>query len=253
MAVEIRLIPCLTDNYAVLLHDPASGATAVVDAPEAAPIEAVLDKEGWRLSTILVTHHHHDHTGGIEALVRRFHPEVVAPAGEAAKIPAVTRTVKEGDCVSAGGADATVIETPGHTLGQINYFFDRERLLFGGDTLFTLGCGRVIEGDPDMMWRSLDKLRRLPGDTRLYCGHEYTEANARFALSVDPDNARLKARAEAVRAARGRGEPTVPATLAEELDTNPFLRPEALAAAVGLAGAAPAKVFAEIRGRKDRF
>jgi hydroxyacylglutathione hydrolase len=253
MALDIRLIPCLTDNYAVVLHDPAGGDTAVVDAPEAAPIAAALDAEGWDLTHILVTHHHHDHTGGIAALVERFHPDVVAPAGEAAKIPAVTRTVREGDTVAVGAAEGRVIETPGHTLGQVNYFFDRDRLLFGGDTLFTLGCGRVIEGDPEMMWRSLDKLRQLPGDTRLYCGHEYTEANARFALSVDPDNSKLKARAEAVRAARARGAATVPATLAEEYETNPFLRPEALAAAVGLAGAEPAKVFAEIRGRKDRF
>ena len=253
MAVAIRLIACLKDNYAVLLHDPATRATAVVDAPEAAPIAAALEAEGWDLTHILVTHHHHDHTGGIAALVARSGPEVVAPAAEAAKIPNVTRTVREGDRVAVGGMTAAVIETPGHTLGQINYFFDAERLLFGGDTLFTLGCGRVIEGDAAMMWRSLDKLRRLPGDTQLYCGHEYTEANARFALSVDPDNARLQARAAAVRAARGRGEPTVPATLAEELETNPFLRPEELAAALGMAGAEPAAVFAEIRGRKDHF
>jgi hydroxyacylglutathione hydrolase len=253
MAVAIRLIACLKDNYAVLLHDPATRATAVIDAPEAAPIAAALDAEGWDLTHILVTHHHHDHTGGIAALVERSGPEVVAPAAEAAKIPNVTRTVREGDRVAVGGMTAAIIETPGHTLGQINYFFDAERLLFGGDTLFTLGCGRVIEGDAAMMWRSLDKLRRLPGDTQLYCGHEYTEANARFALSVDPDNTKLLARAAAVRAARGRGEPTIPATLAEEMATNPFLRPEQLAAAVGMAGAEPAAVFAEIRGRKDRF
>jgi hydroxyacylglutathione hydrolase len=227
----------------------------VVDAPEAGPILKALDAEGWTLTDILVTHHHADHTDGIAALVERYHPAVTAPAAEAQKIPHVTRTVAEGDEVAVGSATARVIETPGHTLGQVNYFFGADKLLFSGDTLFAIGCGRVIEGKPPMMWASLDKLRKLPGDTRIYCGHEYTAANARFALSVDPDNAALKARAAAVDAARSRGEPTVPSIMADELATNPFLRADdpGLAAALGKAGASPAEVFTEVRARKDRF
>jgi len=255
MTADIRLIPCLKDNYAVLVRDPASNTVALVDAPEAGPIIATLDAEGWSLDLILITHHHHDHTGGIAALVERYHPEVVAPAAEAARIPNVTRTVREGDHVAVGALDAAVIETPGHTLGQVNYFFEGERLLFSGDTLFALGCGRVIEGDPAMMWHSLDKLRALPDDTRIYCGHEYTAANAKFALSVDPDNAGLQRRATEVDQLRAAGKPTVPSLMGEERTINPFLRGDdpIIARNVGLAGADPARVFTEVRERKNHF
>lgn len=254
-AAQTRLVPCLSDNYAVLLHDPATGETAVIDVPEAAPVLAALDAEGWTPSTILVTHHHHDHTDGIPALVERFAPEVVVPAAEADRIPHAGRQVREGDEITVGNLRGRVIETPGHTRGHISFHFPDEKLLFAADTLFSLGCGRLLEDTPQAMWRSLDRLRQLPDDTLVYCGHEYTLSNARFALSVDPDNAALKARAAEVEALRQAGRPTVPSRLGEERAANPFLRADdpGLAAALGLAGAAPDVVFAELRARKDRF
>src|SRR5215468_8077884 len=196
---QTRLFLCLKDNYGVLVHDPASGATAAIDAPEAAPVEMALSASGWKLSDILVTHHHGDHTGGIAELKRRHRARVVAPTREAAKIPDVDKTVGEGDTVTVGTLSARVIETPGHTLGQINYFFPGAKLLFAGDTLFSIGCGRVIEGTPDMMWQTLLKLRDLPDDVALYCGHEYTDSNIRFALTIEPDNPALQVRAAEVK------------------------------------------------------
>jgi len=253
MPAETRLFVCLKDNYGVLLHDPDTGATATIDAPEARPVEAALKATGWKLTDILVTHHHHDHTSGIEALKARYNCRVVAPDREQAKIPAFDETVREGDEVSVGKLRGKVIETPGHTLGHITYFFPKDHLAFVGDTLFSIGCGRVIEGTPEMMWASLNKLRDLPDDTQVYCGHEYTKANANFALSVDGNNAALKARAAEVDQQLARGEFTIPVTIGDEKKANPFLRPEALAGAVGKAGKPAAEVFAEIRARKDRF
>jgi hydroxyacylglutathione hydrolase len=255
MPAQTRLFTCLKDNFGVLVHDPVSGATAAIDAPEAAPVEAALKAAGWKLTDILVTHHHHDHTGGIEELKARHRCRVVAPHAEATGIPEVDETVRENDKVLVGGLEARVIETPGHTLGQINYFFAADKLLFAGDTLFSIGCGRVIEGNAEMMWRSLMKLRALPDDTQVYCGHEYTEANIRFALTIEPDNAALKARAEEAKRQRAAGKPTVPSPLGEEKRANVFLRADvpAVAAAVGLAGKPAAQVFAEIRQRKNRF
>jgi hydroxyacylglutathione hydrolase len=255
MAADTRLFLCLKDNYGVLVHDPGSGATAAIDAPEAAPVEAALKATGWKLSDILVTHHHADHTDGIPELKARHKCRVVAPRGEAGKIPMVDETVREGDKVSVGGLTAGVIETPGHTLGHITYWFHADKLAFAGDTLFSIGCGRVSEGTPEMMWASLLKLRDLPGDTRVYCGHEYTLANIRFAQTIEPDNAALTARAaEAARQIAAR-QPTIPTTIEEEKAANPFLRADvpAVAAAVGLAGKPPAQVFAEVRARKNRF
>jgi len=255
MPAEIRLFPCLNDNYGVLLHDPASGATAAIDAPEAAPVEAALTATGWRLSDILVTHHHHDHVGGIAELKTRHGARVIAPRDEAAKIPAVDQTVGDGDTVTVGTLTARVIATPGHTLGQINYFFPEAKLLFAGDTLFSIGCGRVIEGTPEMMWKSLKTLRDLPDDTALYCGHEYTAANIRFALTIEPGNEALKARAGEVKRQRAEGKPTLPTLMGEEKRANVFLRADepAVAAAVGLAGKPAAEVFAEVRKRKNSF
>jgi hydroxyacylglutathione hydrolase len=255
MPAETRLFLCLKDNYGVLLHDAASGATAAIDAPEAAPIEQALAATGWKLTDILVTHHHGDHTGGIAALKDKHHCRVIAPRGEASKIANIDETVGEGDTVKVGALSGTVLETPGHTAGHISYFFGADKLAFVGDTLFSVGCGRVIEGTPDMMWQSLLRLRALPDDTRLYCGHEYTAANCRFALTVEPDNAALRKRAEEVTRLTGQGEPTIPTTLAEEKAVNPFLRADvpAVAAGVDLKGAPPAQVFAAVRGRKDRF
>jgi hydroxyacylglutathione hydrolase len=252
---QIRLFLCLKDNYGVLVHDPATGATAAIDAPDAAPIDAALAASGWKLSDILITHHHYDHTDGIRALKERHGARVVAPRDEAAKIPAVDETAGDGDTVKVGSLTAQVIGTPGHTLGQINYFFPIEKLLFAGDTLFSIGCGRVIEGTPGMMWQTLLKLRTLPDDTALYCGHEYTAANIRFALTIEPDNAALKARAAEVNNQVAAGTPTIPSLMGEEKRTNVFLRADdpAVAAAVGLAGKPAADVFAEVRKRKNNF
>ena len=255
MPAETKLFLCLKDNYGVLIHDPASGATAAIDAPEAPPIEAALRATGWTLSDILVTHHHGDHTGGIAELKKKHRCRVVAPQREAAKIPLVDETVREGDTVKVGTLSADVIETPGHTAGHITYWFKGDKLAFAGDTLFSVGCGRVIEGTPEMMWASLVKLRDLPGNTQVYCGHEYTQANIKFAQSIDPGNAALAARAAQSASQVASGQPTIPTTIDEEKLTNPFLRadmPE-IAAAVGLAGKPAAEVFGEIRARKNRF
>ena len=254
MSAKTHLFLCLKDNYGVLVHDQTSGATAAIDAPEAAPVEAALHETGWKLSDILVTHHHGDHTGGIAELKKRHQCRVVAPRNEMARIPLVDQAVGEGDVVKVGTLAARVIETPGHTAGHITYWFDKDALAFAGDTLFSIGCGRVIEGTPEMMWQSLLKLRGLPGETRVYCGHEYTLANIRFAQTIEPDNPALAERAaEAAEQVAGR-KPTIPTTLDQEKAANPFLRadlPE-VAAAVGLAGKPAAQVFAEIRERKNR-
>jgi hydroxyacylglutathione hydrolase len=254
MHAQTHLFPCLQDNYGVLLHDPDSGATAAIDAPEAAPVEAALTEMGWRLTDILVTHHHADHTGGIAELKARHRCRVVAPHGEAAKIPLVDETVRENDKVRVGSLEARVLETPGHTAGHISYVFPADKLAFVGDTLFSIGCGRVIEGTPEMMWQSLLKLRALPDDTRIFCGHEYTQANIRFAKTIEPANAALAAREKKVEMLRAVRQPTIPSTLGEEKAANPFLRadlPE-VAKSVGLAGQPAWKVFAEIRERKNK-
>lgn len=255
MSAEIRLFLCRQDNYGVLLHDPSSGATASIDAPEAAAIEKALDETGWRLTDILVTHHHPDHTAGIPELKARHNCRVVAPRKEAGKIPNVDLAAQEGDLVAIGALQGRVLETPGHTLGHVSYWFEKDKLVFAGDTLFSIGCGRVFEGDPQMMWNSLMKLRELPGDTLLYCGHEYTAANIRFALTVEPTNPALQARDNEVRRLREQGRPTIPVAIAAERTANPFLRADvaSLAGRVGLEGAPPAQVFAAIRARKDTF
>jgi hydroxyacylglutathione hydrolase len=255
MTAKTQLFECLSDNFGVLLHDPATGATASIDAPEAPPVEAALKQTGWKLTDILVTHHHSDHTAGISELKKRYKCRVVAPRKEAARIPGVDVQVAEGDRVKLGALDGRVIETPGHTAGHIAYVFDTDKLAFVGDTLFAVGCGRVIEGTPEQMWESLKKLRALPDETQFYCGHEYTQANIRFALTIEPDNRQLAARAAQVERLRQQGQPTIPATIGEEKATNPFLRADlpAVAAAIGMAGRKPAEVFTEIRARKNRF
>jgi hydroxyacylglutathione hydrolase len=255
MPAETYLFPCLKDNFGVLIHDPATGATASIDAPEAAPVEAALKKTGWRLSDILVTHHHADHTAGIGELKAHHKCRVVAPRGEVQRIAHVDETVSEGDKVKVGGLEGRVIETPGHTAGHISYFFPADKLAFVGDTLFSIGCGRVIEGTPEMMWASLLKLRGLPDDTRFYCGHEYTDANIRFAKTIEPNNAALAARAAEVSKLLSAGKPTIPATIGAEKAANPFLRADdgEVAKSVGLAGSPAWKVFAQVRERKNRF
>jgi hydroxyacylglutathione hydrolase len=255
MTAQTRLFMCLKDNFGVLVHDPASGATASIDAPEAAPVQAALDATGWKLTDILVTHHHHDHVGGIEELKARHRCRVVAPDAEAAGIPAVDETVRENDKVRVGGLETYVIETPGHTAGHITYVFPADKLCFAGDTLFSIGCGRVIEGNAEMMWQSLLKLRALPDETRVFCGHEYTAANIRFAKTIEPTNALLLEREKEVGTLTAAKKMTIPSYMGEEKAANPFLRadePE-VAKAVGLAGAPAWKVFAEIRERKNKF
>jgi hydroxyacylglutathione hydrolase len=256
LAASVHQFLCLTDNYGVLLHDSATGSTASIDAPEAAPIFAALDQKGWNLSHLLITHHHADHIQGAPALKERFPSvKIVGPAKEATRIGFLDALVSEGDEVSVGSLQAKVIETPGHTLGQVNYYFEEDELAFCGDTLFSLGCGRSFEAPYAVLWSSLVKLAALPGETQVYCGHEYTEANARFALTIERDNPVLKARAEEVARLRAEKRPTVPTTIAAELAANPFLRAEhaSVQAAVGMIGADPADVFAELRARKDRF
>ena len=255
MAVEIHLFRCRSDNFGVLIRDSATGATAAIDAPETSTVEAALQATGWNLTDILVTHHHADHTDGIADLKKKYKCRVVAPHAEAGKIPLVDETVREGDTVSVGRLSANVIETPGHTLGHITYWLPADKLAFAGDTLFSIGCGRVSEGTMDMMWASLRKLRDLPGDTRVYCGHEYMLANIKFAQTIEPNNTELMARAAEAAKQIADGQWTIPTTIDEEKAANPFLRADvpAVAAAVGLAGKPAAEVFAEIRARKNKF
>jgi hydroxyacylglutathione hydrolase len=255
MTAETHLFNCLQDNYGVLVHDKTSGATASIDAPEAGPVEAALKKTGWKLTDIFVTHHHGDHTGGIGELKKHYNCRVVAPRNEAKKIPGVDETVGEGDTVKLGELSARVLETPGHTAGHIAYWFEDDCLAFVGDTLFSIGCGRVIEGTPEMMWNSLLKLRKLPGETRLFCGHEYTQANIRFAQTIESDNLALIARAAEASEQVAQRRPTIPTTLDAEKAANPFLRADVpeVAAAIGMAGKPAAQVFAEIRERKNKF
>jgi hydroxyacylglutathione hydrolase len=254
MAAEIRLFPCLNDNFGYLVHDPASKATASIDAPEAGPIIKALDREGWTLTDILVTHHHGDHVGGISELKQKYQCRVVAPHDKAAKIAQVDLRVAQGDVVKVGDLLARVLETPGHTLDHISYVFDSDKALFAADTLFSIGCGRVFEGTYPMMWESLLKLRALPDDFRLYCGHEYTAANVKFALGIEPDNPALKARAEEVAALHAAGKPTVPTLLGDEKKANVFLRADqpSVAAGVRLKGKSAAEVFGELRERKNK-
>ena len=256
MPAEVHQFPCLTDNFGVLVHDPATGATAAIDGPEAAPVLKALDERGWTLTDILVTHRHGDHVQGIPEVKQRFpKARVLAPAGEADRVPLVDATVREGDVARVGSLQARVIETPGHTIGHIVYFFEAEKLLFAGDTLFSIGCGKVNEAPMAVMWDSLLKIAALPEDTAIYCGHEYTLANAKFALTIEPGNARLIDHMKTVEALRAKGAASLPSTLGLELAINPFLRAERpeVQALLGMAGAAAADVFAEIRERKNRF
>ena len=255
MALQVHQFICLSDNFGLLAHDPETGATAAIDSPDGEAVLKALDEKGWTLTDILVTHHHADHIQGIPALKARFpKARIVGAKADEKRIPGIAQTVVEGDEISVGKAVARVIETPGHTAGHIVYHFADDDVLFAGDTLFSLGCGRVFETPMNVMYHSLMKLAALPEETQLYCGHEYTLSNARFALTVDPENALLKERAERVAQLRAANKFTLPSTLALELATNPFLRSEdpGVQAGVGMAGADPVQVFAEVRERKNK-
>lgn len=245
---------CLKDNYGVLIHDAAAGLTASIDAPEAEPIRRALAQKGWKLTHILVTHHHADHTQGIEPLKAETGCTVIGPKAEAARIKGLDSTVGGGEAFRFGGFEVKVLDTPGHTAGHITYHIPAAKVAFAGDTLFAIGCGRVIEGNMETMWQSLAKLAALPPDTDVYCGHEYTLANARFALSVEPENEALQKRAKEVEAMLAAGKATLPTTIAAELATNPFLRPRspAIRKRLGMDGAADWQVFGEVRERKNR-
>jgi hydroxyacylglutathione hydrolase len=255
MAAHIYQFMCLKDNFGVLLHDPHSRATAAIDASEATPILAALAAREWELTDILITHHHADHVQGIPGLKARFpQARVIGPRKEATKIGGLDLMVGEDDRVAIGALEGRVIEVPGHTSGHVAYWFEEEDIVFTGDTLFAMGCGRGFEEPPEILYHSLMRLAELPGQTEVYCGHEYTLANARFALSVDRDNAILIERASEVARLRDAGKFTLPTTITIELATNPFLRADApeLQAAVGMPGADPTAVFAELRERKNR-
>lgn len=253
--LEIQRIPARQDNYLWLVREPDTDTVAVVDPADAEPVAARCAELGWHLTHILNTHHHGDHTGGNLALKEMFDCVIIGPEADRERIPGIDIAVGEDDTVALGTQTARVFDVPGHTRGHIAYWFADSDALFCGDTLFAMGCGRLFEGTPAQMWASLSKFAVLPDETRVYCAHEYTQANARFALTVDPDNAALRRRARKVDALRAKGTPTVPSTMGEERATNPFLRATdpALAATLGLAGADPVAVFTETRARKDRF
>ena len=254
MTVEIEQFLIGTDNFGVLVHDKATGATASIDAGDDQPIRAALDRRNWRLTDILVTHHHGDHIAGLEALKKTSGARVVAAFADQHRIPLIDLAVREGDRVAVGSIQFDVIETPGHTLGHIAYHAPDEHLLFAGDTLFSLGCGRLFEGTPQHMWSSLKKLRALPDETQLYCGHEYTMSNARFSLRIDPENIALDERVKEIENLRAQNRFTLPVSLGLEKKTNPFLRAgdADLQRAVGMDGRDAADVFAALRALKDK-
>ncbi len=239
--LEITLVPCLSDNYAYLIRDPAGAAVGIVDPSEASPVQEALTDRGWHLTHIFNTHHHFDHTGGNLALKAAYGAKVIGPKADRDRIPGIDEAYGEGDRLTFGTRVAQIFDIPGHTSGHIALWFGEDQALFTGDTLFAMGCGRMFEGTPVQMWASLSKLAALPAETRVYCGHEYTEANGRFALAVEPDNPALRHRMDAVKALRAAGRPTIPSTIALELATNPFLR------------AGDVEKFAERRQAKDNF
>ncbi len=251
--IDLVVVPCLSDNYAFLVHNKDTGETVLVDAPEAAPIQNALRIKGWTLTDILITHHHPDHIDGVAAL--RNGARVIGAARDAHRLPPLDLQVADGDVIEICGVDTHVLDVSGHTVGHIAFHMPEPELAFTADSLMALGCGRLFEGTPAQMWESLQKLRALPQDTIICSGHEYTETNARFALTLDPDNPDLISRVEGITAARAAGRPTVPSALDEETRTNPFLRADdpGLKATLGMTDSSDVDVFAEIRARKDKF
>ncbi len=255
MPLDIIQFPCLSDNFGVLIHDKATGRTAAIDAPEAGPVIAALEAKGWTLTDIFTTHLHTDHVDGNLALKAKYNCKITGPKAEAASIPGIDVTVAEGDTFDFAGRAVSVIDCPGHTLGHISYYIASEKLLFAADTLFALGCGRLLEGTPAQMWSSLSKLMALPDDTVVYCGHEYTLSNAKFCVTIDPENVELAARFEDIKFKRESGQATLPTTIGLEKRTNPFLRPhdKKIRKLLGMESASDTEVFAEIRQRKNNF
>ena len=253
--IEVVQIPVLSDNYVYLAHDEDSGITGVVDPAVGGPVVAALEDRGWTLDWIINTHHHGDHTGGNLEIKEKTGCTIVGPGHDRDRIPGIDIEVNDGDTFSFGAAEANVFFVPGHTRGHIAFWFADSDALFCGDTLFSVGCGRVFEGTMDEMWSSLSRLRALPSETRVYCAHEYTQSNIQFAVTVDPNNLALRTRESDVKMKRERGEPTVPSRLGEELAVNPFLRADQkdLQEALGMVGADPVAVFTEVRQRKDAF
>jgi len=253
--LEVEQIPCLSDNYGFLVHDPNSKQTVCIDSPDAEAISTALEKRNWNLTAIWNTHHHFDHVGGNKALQERWGCKIIAPKGDGAHITGVDQWVDDGDTLCIGAVSAKVLRTPGHTLGHVIYVFDDELMAFVGDTLFALGCGRLFEGTPEDMWASLQKVKALPPQTMIYCAHEYTADNLRFAQTIDPYNSDLLSRAKQIGQLRAAGKWTVPFVLADDLATNPFLRAHdsAIRERLGLQNAKDVEVFAEIRSRKDNF
>lgn len=252
--LQIHQFPCLSDNYGFLAHDPISGETAAIDTPDPAEYLKQADFKGWTITQIWNTHWHPDHAGGNKAIKDATGCTITGPRNEADKIPEIDRAVGTGDTVALGEMTAHIMDVPGHTLGHIAYHLASETTAFVGDAVFALGCGRVFEGTPEMMWSSLSALKTLPLETALYCAHEYTAANAKFAITIEPENSALQAYVAEIESRRAKGEWTVPTKLSRELATNPFLRADEahLQAAMGHPGDAVA-TFAEIRGRKDKF
>ena len=255
MSFDLVTIPCLSDNYAFLLRDQTSRKVALIDVPEAAPITAKLDELGWTLTEIWLTHHHPDHIQGVPALIADHPARVIGAKADAERLPPLDAAYDDGQSFTFGAHTVDVIDVSGHTVGHIAFHVPAAKCVFTADSLMALGCGRLFEGTPAQMWDSLQKLMRLPADTTVCSGHEYTQSNAKFALTVDPENAALISRAREIDQARADGEPTVPSTLSTELETNPFLRPSdpGIRAQLGMVNATDTDVFAEIRARKDRF
>ncbi len=255
MTLEIETVPCRSDNYAFLVHDRKSGATALFDAPETAPILSELHKHHWQLTHIFITHHHGDHIDAVADLVAAFHPEVIGAARDAHRLPPLDTAVQPGDVYDMWGREVQVFDAAGHTTGHVAYYLPRLGAVFTGDSLMALGCGRLFEGTSAQMWETLSRLAALPDDTIVCSGHEYTEANGRFAATIEPENPALRTRIKHTARARALGTPTVPSALALEKATNPFLRAglHEVKAALGMETAADVDVFAHIRAAKDAF
>lgn len=251
---EIHQFPCLKDNYGVLIRDPSTGIVAAIDAPNGDEVAAALKAKGWKLTHILTTHRHGDHTDGNLPLKAATGCTIIGPKGEADQVPGIDKAVGEGDTFMLGSLEVRVFDTPGHTKGHVTYWIPSAEVAFAGDTLFAMGCGRVFEGNMEQMWNSLAKLAKLPPQTVVYCGHEYTQANAKFSLTIEPENEALQARAREVDAKRARGETTLPTRIDIELATNPFMRPQspAIRKRFGMEKAQDWQVFGEVRERKNK-